>query len=470
MTYELKEARGITQTSDQPRSGPVRVFWWAMRTKHILSWGGVLARFFTIQMLIQAATAVAGIAIVRVLTKPNYAYYAIATSFMSSATALTDCGISAALSALGGKVWEDGEALGSLINSALSIRRWFVAILVIVVGAVVPLLLRRDGATFISSLSVTAVLITSLLFQFGIGLFGIVPQLRANYRLLQGAAMVSLVTRLGLLGLLYFTFFNATTVLLTNCAGFGIQLWLYRRYARREVNLHARADKRTVSAILTIVRKQIPYEIFGVLSGQIGILLISVFGNSARVADVGALARLAMIFTAMSSVLSNVLVPRFARCQDPRRLRPLFIRIVALYSVAVSLVLLIGWLLHNQLVSILGHRYADLGGECLLALSCSVTGAIFGAVWGLNTSRGWIVPAWIGVTAGLAGQVLGILLFNIRTVHGVLLLSLLTNCAGILLHTLAAGFFLHSAERELGQSLFLAPKAVFTFFEVGPSI
>ena len=424
-----------------------------MRKEQILTWGGVLARFFTIQMIIQAATAVAGIAIVRMLTKPDYAYYAIATSFMSAATALTDCGISAALSALGGKVWEDGEALGSLINSALSVRRWFVAILVLAVGVAVPVLLRRDGATIISSLSVTAVLITSLLFQFGIGLFGIVPQLRANYRLLQGTAMLSLFTRLGLLALLYFTIFNATTVLLTNCAGFGIQLWLYRRYARREVDLRAKADNRTVSAILAIVWKQIPYEIYGVLSGQIGILLISVFGSSAHVADVGALARLAMIFTAMSSVLSNVLVPRFARCQDPRRLRSLFMKIVTLYSFAVSLVLIVGWLFPNQLVSILGHRYADLGDECLLALSCSVSGAILGAVWGLNTSRGWIVPAWIGVTAGLSAQILGILLFNIRTVHGVLLMGLLTNCVGLFVHLLATFFFLRSAEQELLQTV-----------------
>ena len=418
----------------------------------MLSWGGVLTRFFTIQLLVQAATAVTGIAIIRVLSKQDYAFYSIATSFMFSAAALTDCGISAALSALGGTVWEDGEALGKLINSALSIRRWLVAIVVLGVGVTAPLMFLRDGASVISAFSVTGVLITSLLFQFGTGVFGIVPQLRANYRLLEGAAILSVVTRLAILALFYFTLLNATTALLANCAGFGVQLWLYQRYAGNQVNLRAKAEKQTVSAILAIIRKQIPYELYGVLSGQIGVLLISLFGNSARVADVGALGRLAMIFTAMSSVLANILVPRFARCQDPRRLRALFIRIISLYSFAVSSVLVIGWLFPNQLVSILGHRYGGLGGGCLLALSCSVSAAILAAIWGLNVSRGWIVPAWIGLTAGLSAQILGILIFDIRSVHGVLEMSLLTNCVGLFVNLIATALFLRSSELGLVQA------------------
>lgn len=423
-----------------------------MKPGNMISWGRIVARFFTVQLFVQAVSAIAGIAIVRVLTKQHYALYSIATSFMFSATALTDCGISAALSALGGKIWRDGDALGSLINSALVIRKWLVFVVVAGLGLVVPFMLRRDGATFSSSISVTAVVITSVLFQIGIGLFGIIPQLRANYGLLERAAMLSAITRVCLLGVLYFTVFNATTVLLTNCGGLGLQFWLYRRYAKTEVNLRAMANNETVSAILAIIRKQIPYELYGVLSGQISVLLLSLFGDSTRVADVGALGRLAMVFTAMSSVLGNVFIPRYARCQDPKMLRSLFLRIVSLYTLAVGSVLPIGWLFPNQLVSILGQQYGNLGGECLLALAASVSGALLGGIWGLNASRGWIVPSWIGLTLGLAAQVFGILTFNIRSVHGVLLLGLLTNCVGLVIHVLASAVFLRAAERNLSPN------------------
>ena len=164
-----------------------------MKRKHLLSWGGVLTRFFTIQLLVQAANAVTGIAIIRILSKQDYAFYSIATSFMFSAAALTDCGISAALSALGGTVWEDGEALGKLINSALSIRRWLVAIVVLGVGVTAPLMFLRDGASLISAFSFTGVLITSLLFQFGTGVFGIVPQLFQDQRIVKMSQGIQVV-------------------------------------------------------------------------------------------------------------------------------------------------------------------------------------------------------------------------------------------------------------------------------------
>jgi hypothetical protein len=457
MKQEIETADLPTQTDEN--FGPsnanrkagtiVRVFVDAMKRHQVLTWGGVLARFFTVQLLVQAATAVAGIAVIRILTKTEYAWYSIATSLTFSATALTDCGVGVALLTLGGKVWQDGEALGSLITSALSIRKWLVGAVTLGAGIIVPLLLRRDGATLLPSLSITGVVILSIVLQLAIGLYGVVPKLRANYSVLQNSAIAAIAVRLCFIGFLYLCFANATTAMLANAAGFVVQIWFYQRFAAREVNLHAPARKETLAEILGIVRKQVPYELYGAISGQLGVLLISIFGNSGRVADVGAISRLAMIFTAMSGVLSNVLLPRFARCQDPTRLRPLYFRILGLYSAVVSSVLLVGWLFPNQLVSILGHNYAGLGSQCLLALGGSVAGSILVAAWGLNISRGWIVPAWIGITLGLASQVGGIVLFDIRTVHGVLLMTLTTNCIGLLFHLGASAYFFHTHERNL---------------------
>ena len=430
----------------------VRVFVGAMKKHQVLTWGGVLARFFTVQLLVQAATAVAGIAIIRILSKTEYAWYSIATSLTFSATALTDCGVGVALLTLGGKVWQDREALGSLITSALSIRKWLVGAVALGAGIVVPLLLRRDGATLLPSLSITGVVILSIVLQLAIGLYGVVPKLRANYSILQNSAIAAIAVRLCLIGCIYLCFANATTAMLANAAGFGVQIWFYHRFAAREVNLQAPPRKETLGEILGIVRKQVPYEVYGAISGQLGVLLISIFGNSGRVADVGAIGRLAMVFTAMSGVLSNVLLPRFARCQDPARLRSLFFRILGLYSAVVSSVLVIGWLFPNQLVGILGHNYAGLGDQCLLALGGSVAGSILVAAWGLNISRGWIVPAWLGVTLGVASQVLGIILFDVRTVHGVLLMNLLTSLVGLAFHLTASSYFFHRDKTGLLSS------------------
>jgi O-antigen/teichoic acid export membrane protein len=416
-----------------------------MRLKDAFSWGKVLSTFFSIQLLIQGISATVGIIIVRHVDKHDYAYYTITNTFMSSATALTDCGISAALSALGGKIWTDDKAFGSLLNTALSIRKWLAATVVVVVVLIVPAMLAKNGANLLLAGVLTTILIVSMLFQFGSGVLGIVPQLKADYSLLQRVALVTGCTRLLLLVLFYFTVLNSVSALLMNCAAYGLQWWFYKRYAQTAVDLTAAPDRSLRKSIFTIVRKQVPYEIYGVLSSQISVFLLSVFGVSSKVADVGALGRIAVIFTAMSSVLANVLVPRFARSQDGRQLIAMFWKIMLLYSVSISSLLVVAWLFPAQVVSILGRQYKDLGSECLLAIGCSVTGAIVAAIWGLNASRGWIIPAWLGLSVGLAAQTAGIVFFNIRSVHGVLMMNLATNCVGLLLNFSASAWFLKNA-------------------------
>jgi hypothetical protein len=416
-----------------------------MRLKDAFSWMKILTRFFSIQLIIQGISAVVGIIIVRNVDKHDYAYYTITSSFLSSATALTDCGISAALMALGGKLWTDNKAFGSLINTAFSVRRWFVSIAVVAVVSSLPFMLFRNGAGVLLAGTLISILLCSILFQFGSGILGIVPQLRADYGLLQRVGLCAAGTRLLLLLCFYRTMLNSVSALFMNCAAFGLQFWLYSRYVKTAVDLTAPSDRGMRTSILRIVRKQIPYEIYGVLSGQIGVFLLSVFGSSSRVADVGALSRLAMIFTAMSSVLANVLIPRFARCQDGHKLITMFLRILLLYSGCVSSILLIAWLFPAQLVSLLGQQYRGLGPECLLAVGCSVTGVILGAVWGLNFSRGWIVPAWLGLSVGVGSQAAGIAFFNIRSVHGVLMMNICANCAGLFINLLASVWFLIKA-------------------------
>jgi O-antigen/teichoic acid export membrane protein len=423
-----------------------------MKKQHIMQWGGVLARFFTVELVLQAATAAAGIFIIRMLQKSDYGHYAVALAFVSTATAFTDCGVSIALSALGGKVWQDNEALGTLIVSALAVRKWLVGIVTLGVGGILPPLLLRDGDSLASALSVTAVVITSLLAQFGIGLYTIVPRLRANYGLLQGAPLLAIVIRWLLLILVYCSYRSPTAVLLANCVGLAAQLWLYQRHAKEQVNLKARVDPGAVREILSIVRKQFPYELYGAASGQIGVLIISIFGNSGRVAEVGALGRLALIFTTISGVMSNVLLPRFARCQDPARLLPLYLKILGLYCIPVGSVLVIGWLFPAQLISVLGHNYAGLEKEWLLALGSAVLNAIMVAAWGLNISRGWIIPAWIGVGVGIGAQICGILLFDIRTVHGVFELNFLVNAIGLVCNFAGSAYFLKSHHRSLARA------------------
>jgi len=66
------------------------------------------------------------------------------------------------------------------------------------------------------------------------------------------------------------------------------------------------------------VRKQAPHSIYYCLQGQITVWLISIFGNADSVADVGALSRLAVVFSVLGALSSEIVFPAFARIQDAR--------------------------------------------------------------------------------------------------------------------------------------------------------
>jgi O-antigen/teichoic acid export membrane protein len=420
-----------------------------MKLANVWSWVKILTSYFSLQLLMQACGAVVSILIVRTLDKQDYAFYTITNAFLGSASNLADCGISAALSAIGGKLWHDRVGFGSLLNTAFGIRKWFTIAVVTIICLSMPVMLFHNGAGFFKITILAVLVIVSILFQFGAGIYGVVPQLRLDYKVLQKVSLYAVIIRVLLLGCAYLILLNSTTAVLINAIALGCQMWIYKRYAERNLAMEAKPDPQMRRTILHIVRKQIPYELYGALSGQISVFLLTFFGSKASVADVGALGRIAMLFTAMSSVFGNILVPRFARCQEKHRLSPLFLKIIGLYFAAVGSVLLLPWFFSRQLVGLLGRQYSNMGSQCFLAVLTAVVGAMFGAVWGLNQSRGWIVPAWVGLSAGVGAQILGIMVFNIRTVHGVLMMSLCTNIAGLLVNLLASVVFLQKAKTHI---------------------
>src|SRR5215469_15896041 len=92
------ELRAAVADVSRPASLHSKSVWWS-RLRTLLFTAGAQAG---IQML----TVVTGLAVVRLLTLREYAYYTIANAALGTLTNLTDCGVSQSVMALGGKVWQ----------------------------------------------------------------------------------------------------------------------------------------------------------------------------------------------------------------------------------------------------------------------------------------------------------------------------------------------------------------------------
>jgi len=165
--------------------------------------------------------------------------------------------------------------------------------------------------------------------------------------------------------------------------------------------------------------------IYFCIQSQIGIWLISIFGNVHRVAEVAALGRIGMIFSILFSTASAVIVPRFARCQEPARLRSHYTFILFGFAGIILSGTIFAGLAPQPLLWLLGPQYSQLGSLVWLAVAVSGTWSLAGLIYSLNVNKGWISPPAIIIAAEILTQVTLCLSFDLSSVRGMLMISLL---------------------------------------------
>lgn len=389
-------------------------------------WTPILLKFASVQMVVQVLGFVAGILVIRNLPKREYAFYTISNTMLATILVLADSGISSGLTAIGGRIWQDKFQLSRLIHTAVQLRRWLAMVTVPVVIPVLVWLLMQNGA----SLAKTAMLVTAVLVGCGLELitriYSVALRLRSAIRQIQNQSLVAAVVRLAIVGVAVLFWFNVEIAVIAVVAGYAVQYWMLHRWAGKELDASAPGDSEMRGEILAVVRKQAPHSIYYCVQAQITVWLISIFGNADSVADVGALSRLAVVFSIMGSLTSEILFPAFARIQNARVLRKRYFQILLLFAGISSLLIGLVALFPGQVLWVLGSRYSHLHTEGILMATSSVLGAITGLVWGLNTSRAWIVSPAKFIPFSLAVQVVLVYFLNLSTVRGVVMLSILS--------------------------------------------
>ena len=394
-----------------------------------------VGNFALVQAGVQMIGFLSGILIVRWLPQREYAYFTIANTMQGTINLLADIGISVGLVSIGGRVWEDRHRFGELINTALGVRLKLGAAAMIAVTPVMYFMLIRNGAPILYTGILTALVLAGLLIQFSLGVLSVVPRLRSDLSRIQIIDFTGAITRLLLVVALVYLFSSAGVAVAIAAATWILQYTMLRRYAARVVDLTAAENPEDRRAIIGFIRKLAANSVFYCFQGQITVFLISFFAHRASsVAEVGALGRLAMIFTVLTNLLTNIFVPAFARCQDLRKLRLLYAAIVGGVTVFSLLILFWAGILPGQFLFVLGSNYAHLQRELLLMVGVAVLSALSGTFWALNAAKAWIAGAWLYIPLTLGMQLALIPFTDFSSVTGVLIFNLLSNVPNLLLN------------------------------------
>jgi O-antigen/teichoic acid export membrane protein len=395
----------------------------------------LVGNFATVQVVVQLISFASGILVVRHLDQREYAYFTIANTMQGTINLLADIGISIGLVSIGGRVWQDRHRFGELITTALGLRRKLGTVAILTITPILYLMLIRNGASVPYTLLLIAVIIGGLIAQLSVGVLSVVPRLHSDVAKIQSIDFIGAIARLLVLGALLFVFLNAGLAAAAGSFVLVLQYWLLHRYVAGVIDLDAPENAEDRTAMRGFIKSQAANAIFFCLQGQITIFLISFFGTRAgAVAEVGALGRLAKIFAVLTHLLTNVLAPAFARCQNLWKLRWMYAGIVgSVAAFSLALVAAAAWFPHAFLF-VLGPNYTHLEKELVWMVGGAVAGALTGTFWALNASKAWIAGSWLYIPTTLATQMALIPYTDFSSVRGVLIFNLISALPNLLLN------------------------------------
>jgi O-antigen/teichoic acid export membrane protein len=394
-----------------------------------------VSRFASVQAIVQVIGFLSGILIIRHLDQRDYAYFTIANTMQGTLNLLADMGISIGLVSIGGRVWQDRQRFGELVNTALAMRRKLGAAAVLVVTPILYYLLAKNGASAGYATLLIALIIVGLLAQLALGVLGVVPRLRSDLGRIQLIDFTGAIARLGALVVLLFLVLNAAVAVAVASAVLLLQLVMLRRYVVAVIDTSAPQNAEDRSAMHGFIRNQAANAVFYCVQGQITVVLISIFAHRvAAVAEVGALGRLAMIFAVLTNLLMNIFAPAFARAQSPRRLRWQFAGTLAAVAAFCAAIMTAAAIFPREFLFVLGGKYAHLQRELLLMIGAAVINALTATLWSLNTAKAWVAGAWLYIPLTIATQVCLIPFIDFSSVRGVLVFNLVSAVPNLLLN------------------------------------
>jgi O-antigen/teichoic acid export membrane protein len=410
--------------------------------------GAALFRFTSVQLLVQLAGMLVSLLLVRSMPKSQYAYYTIAMALLSTVLQLSDSGITPGLQAVGGPDHADDYRMGQLVRTGVGLRRTMYYLAAAVVLPILPYMLWKAGASVPIVLETLALVVVATQLQLMVGIYSAVPILRGRIGVLQWVGFVGAMLRLLLILPAYFLYMSLSVALIAQVvAGVG-QVWILSWWSKKNLDMKAEPNEAMRAGVWKIVRAQIPYEIYGVFQGQISVWLITLFGSTGQIADLGALTRLGVAFVIVPRVIGAVLTPHLSRCTAPRRLRAIYWQIFMVYILFTGTCLGALLIRPDFVLRLLGRQYMNLHSDLELALILAAVGALQGGVLGMNMSRGWVIPAYYGITLTILSQVVAFSMVNLSTVHGVLLAGLAVAVGNLILQLVGSEFFVRSSLRR----------------------
>jgi O-antigen/teichoic acid export membrane protein len=381
---------------------------------------GTLLRFSTGQLALQGITAFTGLCLVRWLAVADFAVFGLSLTIQQALGLIVDLGVTSAIMALTGRDYQNGSVLGRYIQAGLHLRTRLLVIAAAVGVGTVYLVGGRQHWARPTEVTVFAIIISGVLAQFWITIYGVPlilnQRLGRYYGILAGAAALRLacVVALGSSGALA----AGSALVAGTAASFAAALAL-RHSSRTHWEAARRVDPEAKRRIVKYIAPRAPLVMFQSLQGQAGLLAVSYFGSPKPVAETGALGRLGQLFTLLNAFNWIILGPRFARIGQAQ-LRPLYLKTVGIAAGVAVLAVGAAFRWSGPLLWIIGPKYAHLEVPLRYIVSAACMAYVSTLLLVIHNNRQWVFwwSAWLEIGLVLGVQLGSFAVLNLGTTLG----------------------------------------------------
>ncbi|MBS7566451.1 polysaccharide biosynthesis protein [Mucilaginibacter sp. Bleaf8] len=419
----------------------------------ILQWSKLLTVTGSAQLVVQGIGLISGVIIIRLLSTQQYALYTIVNTMLGTMTVLTDGGISSGVMAQGGKVWNDRQKLGAVMVTGYNLRKKFAIGSLLLSIPLMYYMLLHQGSDWLQATIIFISLIPSFIAALSDSLLETCIKLKQDITSLQKNQIAVAALRLIASAFLFVTPWAAAAIILSGIPRIWGNVKL-RVLSEKYVDWNQPVDKESQSEIMSVVKRVLPGAVYYSFSGQITTWLISIFGNNSSVAQIGALGRITILLSILTSVFGTIIIPRFARLgNDKRVLLKKYLQILISLSIIGVLVIAIVWLFSSQILWVLGSKYATLNNELVLSIVGSTFSLISGASFMLTSGRGWVLNPVITISINILAIIAGIFLFDISTLHGILIFNIFISAVQAV-RAIIYGFIAISNSSEIDKPVY----------------
>lgn len=409
--------------------------------KRATDWAKLLGVTGTAQVGVQAIGLLSGVLVIRLLSTDEYALYTLANTMLSTMVMLANAGIPIAVMSEGGKVWKNKEKLGEVLVTGFDFRKKFAIGSLILGIPILSYLLYINNASILMTILIVLGLIPVFYTQLSDVLLQIAPKLKQDIVPLQKNLVLVNLGRLFLLGLSLILFPFAVVAIFSASIPQILGNFNLKKITKPYADWHQKPSTALKKKMSVTVKRVLPEALYYSISGQITIWILSIFGSTTAIAEIGALGRIAMVINLVSIIFGMLVVPRFARLENTfnlllKRYIQVQILVIGTFSIIIGFV----YLFPESILWVLGPQYANLKFELFLGVIGGCLSVFSGIVFSLYSSRGWIINPAISIPLNLATLCFAIWATDVSSLIGVLFLNIIVGAVQLAIHC-GYGFF-----------------------------